>query len=61
MAVSNVHDHVFPQNGVMTGVYPGSPTGLLGVVGGYLIFTKYANIDPTLGVVAKLAPHLPVW
>nr|AFO11025.1 liver carnitine palmitoyltransferase 1A-2 [Tachysurus fulvidraco] len=48
------------KNGVMTGVYPGSPTGLLGVVGGYLIFTKYANIDPTLGVVAKLAPHLPV-
>lgn len=44
----------------MTGVYPGSPSGLLVVVGGYLTYTKYAKIDPTLGLFTKLATNLPV-
>ncbi|XP_053092780.1 carnitine O-palmitoyltransferase 1, liver isoform isoform X2 [Pangasianodon hypophthalmus] len=48
------------KNGVMTGVYPGSPSGLLVVVGGYMTYTKYAKIDPTLGLFTKLATHLPV-
>ncbi|XP_060771056.1 carnitine O-palmitoyltransferase 1, liver isoform isoform X2 [Neoarius graeffei] len=48
------------KNGVMTGVYPGSPSGLLFVVGSYVSYTKYAKIDPTLGLFTKLATHLPV-
>ncbi|KAF4081211.1 hypothetical protein AMELA_G00158840 [Ameiurus melas] len=48
------------KNGVITGVYPGSPSGLLVVVGGYLTYTKYAKIDPTLGLFTKLATNLPV-
>lgn len=44
----------------MTGVYPGSPSGLLVVAGGYMTYTKYAKIDPSLGLVAKLATRLPV-
>lgn len=51
---------VFPQNGVMTGVYPGSPSGLLVVVGGYMTYTNYAKIDPSLGLFTKLATRLPV-
>ncbi|XP_058264297.1 carnitine O-palmitoyltransferase 1, liver isoform isoform X1 [Hemibagrus wyckioides] len=48
------------KNGVMTGVYPGSPSGLLVVVGGYMTYTKYANLDPTLGLFNKLTTHLPI-
>lgn len=44
----------------MTGVYPGSPSGLLVVVGGYMTYTKYAKIDPTLGLFTKVATRLPV-
>ncbi|XP_062847047.1 carnitine O-palmitoyltransferase 1, liver isoform isoform X1 [Trichomycterus rosablanca] len=48
------------KNGVMTGVYPGSPSGLLVVVGGYMTYTKYAKIDPSLGLITKLTTHIPV-
>lgn len=48
------------QNGVMTGVYPGSPSGLIVVVGGYMTYAKYAKIDPSLGLLTKVATHLPV-
>lgn len=51
---------VFLQNGVMTGVYPGSPSGLLVVLTGYMSATKYAKIDPSLGLFTKLSTHLPV-
>lgn len=44
----------------MTGVYPGSPTGLMVVVGGYMSSTKYALMDPSLGMVAKLGAHVPI-
>ncbi|XP_065148305.1 carnitine O-palmitoyltransferase 1, liver isoform isoform X1 [Paramisgurnus dabryanus] len=48
------------KNGVMTGVYPGSPSGLLVVVVSYMSSTKYAKIDPSLGLFNKLSTHLPV-
>uniref|UniRef100_A0A8C1GRP3 Carnitine O-palmitoyltransferase 1, liver isoform-like n=1 Tax=Cyprinus carpio TaxID=7962 RepID=A0A8C1GRP3_CYPCA len=48
------------KNGVMTGVYPGSPSGLLVVLVGYMSTTKYAKIDPSLGMVTKLSKHLPI-
>ncbi|XP_051975584.1 carnitine O-palmitoyltransferase 1, liver isoform isoform X1 [Xyrauchen texanus] len=48
------------KNGVMTGVYPGSPSGLVVVLVGYMSTTKYAKIDPSLGLFTKLSTHLPV-
>lgn len=48
------------KNGVMTGVYPGSPSGLLVVLVGYVSTTKYAKIDPSLGMFTKLSKHLPI-
>ncbi|XP_017573019.1 carnitine O-palmitoyltransferase 1, liver isoform isoform X1 [Pygocentrus nattereri] len=48
------------KNGVMTGVYPGSPSGLIVVVAGYMSYAKYAKIDPSLGLFTKLATHMPV-
>ncbi|XP_053368391.1 carnitine O-palmitoyltransferase 1, liver isoform isoform X1 [Clarias gariepinus] len=48
------------KNGVMTGVYPGSPSGLIVVVGGYMTYAKYAKIDPSLGLITKMATHLPI-
>ncbi|KAI4894588.1 hypothetical protein NFI96_018815 [Prochilodus magdalenae] len=48
------------KNGVMTGVYPGSPSGLIVVAGGYLTYAKYAKIDPSLGLITKLATHIPI-
>ncbi|XP_056307348.1 carnitine O-palmitoyltransferase 1, liver isoform isoform X2 [Danio aesculapii] len=48
------------KNGVMTGVYPGSPSGLVVVLVGYMSSTKYAKIDPSLGILSKLSTHLPV-
>ncbi|KAG7473793.1 hypothetical protein MATL_G00099670 [Megalops atlanticus] len=48
------------KNGIMTGVYPGSPTGLFVVVVGYMSSTKYALVDPTLGLTAKLGAHIPL-
>ncbi|XP_030646428.1 carnitine O-palmitoyltransferase 1, liver isoform [Chanos chanos] len=48
------------KNGIMTGVYPGSPSGLLVVVVGYMSTTKYAKLDPTLGLFTELSAYLPV-
>ncbi|XP_062402575.1 carnitine O-palmitoyltransferase 1, liver isoform isoform X2 [Sardina pilchardus] len=48
------------KNGIMTGVYPGSPSGLAVVLVGYMSTTKYAQMDPTLGLFAKLGQHLPI-
>ncbi|KAI1903983.1 hypothetical protein AGOR_G00001010 [Albula goreensis] len=48
------------KNGVMTGVYPGSPSGFLVVVVGYMSSTKYALVDPTLGLTAKLGSYVPI-
>ncbi|XP_012687850.2 carnitine O-palmitoyltransferase 1, liver isoform isoform X1 [Clupea harengus] len=48
------------KNGIMTGVYPGSPPGLVVVLVGYMSSTKYAQLDPTLGLFTKLGAHLPV-
>ncbi|XP_046907741.1 carnitine O-palmitoyltransferase 1, liver isoform isoform X2 [Hypomesus transpacificus] len=46
------------KNGVMTGVYPGSPSGFLVVVVSYMSSTKYASMDPSLGLVTRLGRHL---
>ncbi|KAM4619302.1 carnitine O-palmitoyltransferase 1, liver isoform 1-T2 [Polymixia lowei] len=48
------------KNGVMTGVYPGSPTGFMVVVVSYMSYNKYNQLDPSLGVVAKLGQHIPI-
>uniref|UniRef100_A0A8C6P2X7 carnitine O-palmitoyltransferase n=1 Tax=Nothobranchius furzeri TaxID=105023 RepID=A0A8C6P2X7_NOTFU len=47
------------KNGVMTGVYPGSPAGFMIVVVSYMSYNKYKMLDPSLGLVAKLG-HLPL-
>uniref|UniRef100_A0A8C9WX39 carnitine O-palmitoyltransferase n=1 Tax=Sander lucioperca TaxID=283035 RepID=A0A8C9WX39_SANLU len=44
------------KNGVMTGVYPGSPGGFMVVVVSYMSYNKYNQLDPSLGLIAK--PHL---
>lgn len=49
-----------PQNGVMTGVYPGSPAGFMVVVVSYMSYNKYKQLDPSLGLIAKLGQHMPV-
>uniref|UniRef100_A0A8C7PPV7 carnitine O-palmitoyltransferase n=1 Tax=Oncorhynchus mykiss TaxID=8022 RepID=A0A8C7PPV7_ONCMY len=48
------------KNGVMTGVYPGSPSGFLVVVVSYMSGTKYAQLDPSLGLITKLGTHIPI-
>ncbi|KAG7522153.1 carnitine O-palmitoyltransferase 1, liver isoform-like isoform X1 [Solea senegalensis] len=48
------------KNGVMTGVYPGSPAGFMIVVGSYMSYNKYQQLDPSLGLVAKLGQHIPI-
>uniref|UniRef100_A0A8K9WMB0 carnitine O-palmitoyltransferase n=1 Tax=Oncorhynchus mykiss TaxID=8022 RepID=A0A8K9WMB0_ONCMY len=47
------------KNGVMTGVYPGSPTGLMLVVGLYMGRAKYVQADPSLALFTKVGAHLP--
>uniref|UniRef100_A0A8D0CNX8 carnitine O-palmitoyltransferase n=1 Tax=Sander lucioperca TaxID=283035 RepID=A0A8D0CNX8_SANLU len=42
------------KNGVMTGVYPGSPGGFMVVVVSYMSYNKYNQLDPSLGLIAKL-------
>ena len=49
-----------PQNGVMTGVYPGSPAGFMVVVVSYMSYNKYNLLDPSLGLFTKLSRHIPV-
>ncbi|KAG7268666.1 hypothetical protein CRUP_018377 [Coryphaenoides rupestris] len=48
------------KNGVMTGVYPGSPGGFMVVVGSYMSYNRYNQLDPSLGLVARLGQHIPV-
>uniref|UniRef100_G3PAZ4 carnitine O-palmitoyltransferase n=1 Tax=Gasterosteus aculeatus aculeatus TaxID=481459 RepID=G3PAZ4_GASAC len=46
------------KNGVMTGVYPGSPGGFMVVVVSYMSYNKYQQLDPSLGLIAKLGQHI---
>ncbi|CAJ1057385.1 carnitine O-palmitoyltransferase 1%2C liver isoform isoform X1 [Xyrichtys novacula] len=48
------------KNGVMTGVYPGSPAGFMVVVVSYMSYNKYNRLDPSLGLIAKLGQHVPI-
>nr|XP_046250359.1 carnitine O-palmitoyltransferase 1, liver isoform isoform X1 [Scatophagus argus]XP_046250360.1 carnitine O-palmitoyltransferase 1, liver isoform isoform X1 [Scatophagus argus] len=48
------------KNGVMTGVYPGSPAGFMVVVVSYMSYNKYQRLDPSLGLIAKLGQHVPI-
>ncbi|XP_068595339.1 carnitine O-palmitoyltransferase 1, liver isoform [Brachionichthys hirsutus] len=48
------------KNGVMTGVYPGSPAGFMVVVVSYMSYNKYQRLDPSLGFIAKLGQHMPI-
>lgn len=48
------------KNGVMTGVYPGSPAGFMVVVVSYMSYNKYNQLDPSLGLIAKLGQHIPI-
>ncbi|XP_028440603.1 LOW QUALITY PROTEIN: carnitine O-palmitoyltransferase 1, liver isoform [Perca flavescens] len=48
------------KNGVMTGVYPGSPGGFMVVVVSYMSYNKYKQLDPSLGLIAKLGQHIPI-
>ncbi|NP_001315179.1 carnitine O-palmitoyltransferase 1, liver isoform [Cynoglossus semilaevis] len=48
------------KNGVMTGVYPGSPSGFIVVVTSYMSYNKYKQLDPSLGLIAKLGQHVPI-
>uniref|UniRef100_A0A671XUW0 Carnitine palmitoyltransferase 1A n=1 Tax=Sparus aurata TaxID=8175 RepID=A0A671XUW0_SPAAU len=48
------------KNGVMTGVYPGSPGGFMVVVVSYMSYNKYHQLDPSLGLIAKLGQHIPI-
>lgn len=49
-----------PQNGIMTGVYPGSAPGLMLVLAGYMGRAKYAQVDPSLGLFLKIDNFVPV-
>uniref|UniRef100_H3CYN5 carnitine O-palmitoyltransferase n=1 Tax=Tetraodon nigroviridis TaxID=99883 RepID=H3CYN5_TETNG len=48
------------KNGVMTGVYPGSPAGFMIVVGSYMSYNKYNRLDPSMGLVVKLGQYIPI-
>ncbi|XP_041795092.1 carnitine O-palmitoyltransferase 1, liver isoform isoform X1 [Chelmon rostratus] len=48
------------KNGVMTGVYPGSPAGFMVVVVSYMSYNRYQKLDPSLGLIAKLGQHIPI-
>uniref|UniRef100_A0A674NG15 carnitine O-palmitoyltransferase n=1 Tax=Takifugu rubripes TaxID=31033 RepID=A0A674NG15_TAKRU len=48
------------KNGVMTGVYPGSPGGFMIVVGSYMSYNKYNQLDPSMGFVVKLGQYIPI-
>ncbi|XP_054476819.1 carnitine O-palmitoyltransferase 1, liver isoform isoform X2 [Anoplopoma fimbria] len=48
------------KNGVMTGVYPGSPGGFMVVVVSYMSINKYQQLDPSLGMFTKLGQHIPI-
>ncbi|XP_026168064.1 carnitine O-palmitoyltransferase 1, liver isoform isoform X1 [Mastacembelus armatus] len=48
------------KNGIMTGVYPGSPAGFMVVVVSYMSYNQYKQLDPSLGLIAKLGQHIPI-
>uniref|UniRef100_A0A8C3GCR9 carnitine O-palmitoyltransferase n=1 Tax=Cyclopterus lumpus TaxID=8103 RepID=A0A8C3GCR9_CYCLU len=48
------------KNGVMTGVYPGSPGGFMVVVVSYMSYNQYRRLDPSMGLIAKLGQHMPI-
>ncbi|KAM6937719.1 carnitine O-palmitoyltransferase 1, liver isoform 2-T2 [Xenentodon cancila] len=48
------------KNGVMTGVYPGSPAGFMIVVVSYMSYNKYKQLDPSLGLIGKLGQYIPI-
>ncbi|XP_043979496.1 carnitine O-palmitoyltransferase 1, liver isoform isoform X2 [Gambusia affinis] len=48
------------KNGVMTGVYPGSPSGFMVVVVSYMSYTNYKQLDPSLGLITRLGQHIPI-
>ncbi|XP_058238110.1 carnitine palmitoyltransferase 1Aa (liver) isoform X1 [Hemibagrus wyckioides] len=48
------------KNGIMTGVYPGSVPGLTLVLAGYMGRAKYAQVDPSLGLLVKIGKYVPV-
>uniref|UniRef100_A0A8C9WXP5 carnitine O-palmitoyltransferase n=1 Tax=Sander lucioperca TaxID=283035 RepID=A0A8C9WXP5_SANLU len=47
------------KNGVMTGVYPGSPGGFMVVVVSYMSYNKYNQLDPSLGLIANIPHFVP--
>ncbi len=49
----------FKQNGVLTGVYPASPSSWLIVVIA-IMSTMYARIDPSMGMIDRIKTSLPV-
>lgn len=48
------------KNGVMTGVYPGSPAGFMVVVSSYMSYNRYHQLDPSRGILTKLGEYLPI-
>ncbi|KAK7891731.1 hypothetical protein WMY93_023694 [Mugilogobius chulae] len=48
------------KNGVMTGVYPGSPAGFTFVVVSYMSYNRYYQLDPSRGILTKLGEYLPI-
>uniref|UniRef100_A0A8C6UP83 Carnitine palmitoyltransferase 1Ab (liver) n=1 Tax=Neogobius melanostomus TaxID=47308 RepID=A0A8C6UP83_9GOBI len=48
------------KNGVMTGVYPGSPAGFMVVVVSYMSYNRYNQLDPSRGILTKLGEYLPI-
>ncbi|XP_063044161.1 carnitine O-palmitoyltransferase 1, liver isoform-like [Engraulis encrasicolus] len=48
------------KNGVLTGVYPGSPSGLMMVLAGHFGRAHYLKTDPSLGLFKLLEDFLPV-
>lgn len=47
-----------PQNGILRGVYPGSPTSWLAVVMA-TVGSSYFNVDISNGLVYYIQKHLP--
>uniref|UniRef100_A0A8C6USI3 carnitine O-palmitoyltransferase n=1 Tax=Neogobius melanostomus TaxID=47308 RepID=A0A8C6USI3_9GOBI len=45
------------KNGVMTGVYPGSPAGFMVVVVSYMSYNRYNQLDPSRGILTKLGEY----
>ncbi|XP_076143199.1 carnitine O-palmitoyltransferase 1, liver isoform-like isoform X2 [Alosa pseudoharengus] len=48
------------KNGVLTGVYPGSPTGLMLVLAAHIGRARYFQADPSLGIFTLLENYAPI-